>query len=157
MTNSASNLPVKFRQWLAASLAIAAVVGFVAAFAYEIWQVWNTPTGTPVPANKNLEYLATGLAGLVGGIVAVGFGQKPPSTTASNASRAVMGLSKIVTPSAPNVTVLAVLYVVAYFAVGIAAIITWVARSSQLTPMISSFAVSFIGLALAIVSAFFTP
>lgn len=150
MTNSNANPPPTARQWLVAVLAIAALIGFIASFVVEMIQIWRGAGSS----NKNLDYLASGLAGLVGGIVAIGLGQKPLHEQAKRS--AITGLSGILNPSAPSRTGLAVLYAIAYFLVGFAAIVTWISRSAESTAAINSFAVSFLGLVTAVVTAFFS-
>lgn len=141
------------RQQLAAWMALMAAVGFVVTLGWQLYAIWTTPSDVVVGSNPRLDYLASGLVGLVGGVVAVGLGQKPPS-----GERATWRFANVVgrgISSNTNVAkFLAIAYVIVYFVVGIAALATWVARPHT-TPPINSFAVSFLGLAFAVVSDFF--
>jgi hypothetical protein len=75
-------IPNAVVRWIVALLALAAVLGFAVIFGIAISKVISAKDGMPPKADEAaFVYVATGLATLVGGIVAVGFGvpmPKPP-------------------------------------------------------------------------------
>jgi len=92
--------------------------------------------------NEAVTYIWTGVSVLVGGIVAVAFGQPEPRQT----------LLRQITPDK-----LIVAYAWAYLAVGLVAIGAWVLFSEAAPLLIRNAATTFLGLALPIVSSFLRP
>jgi hypothetical protein len=89
-------------------------------------------------SNEALTYVWTGVSVLVGGVVAVAYGQPPPKRS-------------LLRELTPNVIVLA--YAWAYMLVGIAAVVVWVIVPSA-PLLVHNAATTFLGLLLPIVSSF---
>jgi hypothetical protein len=110
-------------------------------------------------------YIANTLAGLVGGIVAIGFGQSPPPTSTGDLSllsRNAVGVGNVITanrrgvrgPSTRSREVMGLVYSLAYVLMGLGAIIVWVADDKP-PEIVKNLATLSIGLFLPIVTAFF--
>lgn len=112
-------------------------------------------------------YIANILAGLVGGIVAVGFGQSPPPSPVGDLnilSRNAVGVGNFITSNAPQESrsqpsstsreMIGLIYAAVYVIMGLGAIIVWVA--SENTPdLLKNLATISLGMFLPIVTAFF--
>jgi hypothetical protein len=117
--------------------------------------------------NPALMYLASALTGLVGGIVAAAFGVKTKGdgveTLNSSGNPTSSGKIKIqrVGEFAMGANeeklkeILGSLYAWAYILIGVASIVIWAMLSADATQSITTNATTFIGMMLAIVSAFF--
>jgi hypothetical protein len=142
-------------QWTRVGLVFLAIAAFTVLFAMAILQVWQAPSGKPPEYGEPYLYVATGLAALVGGIFAVAFGVKKASGGLGGPNFTTLG-------SLPNVpeaaaAILGGVYALAYVAVGVAALATWVLRPDETSDLLKNLATTFLGLALPIVSAFFQP
>jgi len=85
-------------------------------------------------------YVATALGALVGGVVAVAFGQ-PPSQGASRRDPRSILIST---------------YAAAYVLIGVAAVVAWVLKPPQCTPLlVKTLATTFLGLLLPVVANYF--
>jgi hypothetical protein len=150
----------KIVQVITIALALIAGLGFVGIYGWEITKAWTTtcPAPTPVSSqNNNVQlqpvvidsvsgqaedikdpytYVATILIGLVGGVVAVLFGQK--------INLASTGWKEI----------LSGLYAVAYMLVGVASVVTWMFKSCE-SVLVKTLALSFLGLLVPVVTGFF--
>lgn len=86
-------------------------------------------------------YVSTTLAGLVGGIVAVGFGQKLPDRRSESKpdrlTRGMTALGRLVLPGQKEdwQRIMASIYAIVYILWGAAAIVTWVAKSPVTPPL----------------------
>ena len=145
-----------------ALLSIVALFSFVALYTWAILLSWRA---RPAP-NPNAVYLATALAGLVGGFVASAFGQKLPDTSRPPTSffmSSAAYLGGIVTaktgnadPAASEGTItsrIGMAYILAYFAVGLAAIATW-AFAPAASDLVKNLALIALGLLIAIVGTY---
>lgn len=63
---------------LTAFLALIVLLAFASMFGYGIYQTWTAKLNTPTQNSDPFLYIATSLSALIGGIVAVGFGQTSP-------------------------------------------------------------------------------
>lgn len=122
-------------------------------------------------------YVASILAGLVGGIVAAGFGQSPPSKpgggVADSLTRNAVGLGDFIvenkregqpsrmadgddssTPSKAK-EVVGIVYAAVYFVIGIANIVAWIYANEEASILVKNLATVSIGLFVSIVTAFF--
>ena len=70
----ASVVPPSVIEVLAAALAIVAILGFAVMFVIDIYRIWSAPAGQTPVDNQAFLYVATALAALIGGFVAVSFG-----------------------------------------------------------------------------------
>jgi hypothetical protein len=136
-------------------IAFAGIVAFAGMFGWGMYKVW---TKNPKPDSDAFIYVATALAALIGGIVAVGFGQKPPAfasaTIAHNAS--ALGIFLTSLPNWGWAEVLGGIYATIYVVFGIAAIVTWVVGPANPTPpIVKNLATTFLGMALPIIASFF--
>lgn len=114
-------------------------------------------------------------AASVGGIVAVGFGQKPPAGAGDKRARrpswrkldrATWGpwtslnlavLGRLVTHDVPSDrwrSIAGGVYAIVYFIWGIAAVVTWVFFTAVTPDLVKNLAATFLGLALPVVTAF---
>jgi hypothetical protein len=151
-----NGIPSIVIQVLKAAIALVAIVAFAWMFGYGMYKVWNKIAS---PDNEPYLYVATSLATLVGGIVAVGFGQPPPKPSGSLPKDSFAGLGKLALGQKDLnwAAILGGIYAVVYVVFGIAAIATWVIEPNSITPLIKNQATTFLGMALPIVAAFFTP
>jgi hypothetical protein len=74
------------RQILTLFMVVAAILAFAGMFGLGFYQTWNSPPDTTPKYSEPFLYVAIALAALVGGIVAVGFGQKPPTNLSAQVS-----------------------------------------------------------------------
>jgi hypothetical protein len=123
-------------------LVAVAIFAFAAIFVgamYDTWIMAHCPprneTATP------FTYVGTTLAALVGGIVAVAFGQPPPK---------VFHLTTV-DPRNVMITIYSIIYVV----VGLAAVATWMYWPDCTALIIKNLATTFVGLAVPIVANYF--
>lgn len=139
-------------------ITLAGIIAFAGMFGWGICRVWTRNTK---PETDAFVYVATALAALVGGIVAVGFGQQPPhqvGQTTSHAFNSLSALGALVLPATDFdwEAFLGGAYAFVYVAFGIAAIITWVVGPINPTPpLIKNLATTFLGMAIPIISSFF--
>jgi hypothetical protein len=159
------------RRFLAGLVAILAIAGFGFLYGYGIALCWIAPTETTRSFNPEYVYVATALAGLVGGVVAMTFNERLPdappqaarqagatgATPSASGFRA--GLTAIKnTFTGGKVDVLAFIstvYVIVYFLVSCLAIITWIKLSDHTPDLIKNLALIGIGLFIAIARSFF--
>ncbi len=158
-TTPAGALPEVVRTILTALMVILTGLAFAGIFAWAMYQTWAASPGLPPEYSEALLYVATAVAALVGGIVAVSFGLKPPQDGAtSRLKRNLKGLSSI--PGAPTAVVLqpALLsaYALVYIVWGAAAIATWIFRSPETPDIVKNLATTFLGMVIPIVGAFFS-
>lgn len=155
-------MPPLVRTWMTIVLTVIVLIGFAVMVTYGIYQTWAADT-TPSFTDAYL-YVATGLTGLVGGIVAAGFGQKPPAQTSAGSETArektvrnIDGLGNLVLAGqAVNAKgIVAAIYAGVYLLLGIVAIVTWVAKSSVTPDLVKNLASVSIGLILPIAQGFF--
>jgi hypothetical protein len=139
-------------------LSALALIGFAAIYIYAIVEgLSGDPSSTLT--RPNFVFLANALAGLVGSVVAAGFGQTlPPPPQANGAggtTTAVEGVGNIV--DAGNVLptrwseYIAGGYGIVYFAVGIAAIAVWAV--ADVPAIVNTLAGVVLGLVVAILQA----
>jgi hypothetical protein len=151
-----NGIPSQVIQVLKAAIALVAIVAFACMFGYGMYNVWRNVASSD---SQPYLYVATSLATLVGGIVAVGFSQPPPKPSGSLAQDSFAGLGKFAVAQRDLnwAAILGGTYAVVYVVLGIAAIATWVIEPNSITTLIKNLATTFLGMALPIVSAFFTP
>lgn len=119
-------------------VAFVLIAFFAGSFGLGIAQTWRAQPGNPPNYSDAFVYVATALASLVGGIVAVAF-------------NATEGLSKAV----DWVTVLTIVYSVTYVLFGVAALLTWMFKARETPILLKNLATTFLGLAITIVATFF--
>lgn len=134
---------------LTLAMILLAIGAFCALWIYILVTVWKSAGGTPPVFNDAVQYLAPVLTALVGGIVALVFGVSiaQPPHSGLQASFALVSF----TPA----TWIYGVYVIAYLALGAASGVTWVARSSVTPALVKNYAMSAIGLLVAVVGASF--
>jgi len=148
-------------RWLTFLLSVVALIGFIVVY-YKLLSTRWTESLQPKP---NFEFLASALAGLVGGIVAAAFGQKLPNPPGKALGHPPAGMrlamklnafGKFVSPTDKDLPrqVLAAAYAVIYIGLSVWAIIVW-ARDIPYTPKLTNnLAVVSIGLFIAIITAY---
>jgi len=150
----AVELPEVARTVVSITIVILTGLAFAAIFVWAIVQTWASAPGMTPKTSDSFSYVSTALAALVGGIVAVGFGLKQPPTnppSAGRLARSLDGLSRLGVSQ-----VLLILYVLLYFACGFGALVTWVLRTPETPELVKNLAVTFLGMLIAIVGAFFS-
>jgi hypothetical protein len=168
-------MPANLRSVLVFSMAILTLAGFAFLSGFAIYQT-AVMGQTPV-FSEPYVYVANILAGLVGGVVAAGFGQAlPPTTTLlSNAlQRNLHGLGNFIVANKPKPSratstaaaqaqppssakdKIAFIYVIVYLLCAVAAIVVWVV-DSNVPDIVKNLATVSIGMIVAIVTAFFRP
>jgi hypothetical protein len=177
-------MPPKIIRMMIGGIVLAAVAGFAVLYWIEIVRVcgWDSSKAF-VSRPEPYIYIATALAGLVGGVAAMVFNEKLPedpnggsSTTRtmgsgkrvepvsslSGFSKAKVALQAIAQPLQPKkgplpdaFVVISSIYVIVYFVTGVAAIATWVGRSNIDSSLVKNLALISFGLFIAIARSFF--
>jgi hypothetical protein len=160
---------------LAAGLTIIVILAFALLYGYAMARAWFS-TQPPGEFSKPYVHVATILAGLVGGVAAMMFNESlpkdvsdqkaPPPVKSSGAlqprakaatgpSAGLKALTTLVAPKQESLfSIVAAVYVIAYFIVGFAAIGTWVVAKSS-PELVNNLALISLGLFVAIVRSFF--
>jgi hypothetical protein len=136
-------------------LAVVALIGFVVVYYQLLATKWTKERTPPIPQQ---EYLASALAGLVGGIVAAAFGQKLPKPLERNrAAERLNAFGRFLIPwdDAKLRELLAAAYALVYIGMSVWAIVVWAKGGEYMPKLISSLAVVSIGLFIAIITAYF--
>ena len=142
---------------------LVAALFFILAFAYlfgSAMLLTLNAAAKPPDFGEPYIYVATVLAGLVGGVVAVSFGQKPPPGRTSRGDRVAVGLERLgdlVFPAQPKQwqELMAGIYAAIYLLWGAAALIVWFSKGNTLTPeLVRNFALIWLGLFVAVVRGF---
>lgn len=149
------------RMILTSFIVILMGLAFAGIFGWAIYQTWMTSEAAPPQYSEALLYVATAIASLVGGVVAVSFGQKPPANVKPADSRVARKLQGFATLAGdPNGvgwhTVLISIYSLIYIVWGLAAIATWIFRTPQTPDLLRNLAVTAVGMFLPIAKAFLT-
>jgi hypothetical protein len=143
--------PIVSPRFLAITLALLtllAVVAYGALTAYSIVAVWRS-AGPPAAPNDAFTYFATGLSGLVGGIVAAAFGVSLPT-------QKLRAITNISTAGAGSKQWIGAVYIAIYLVVGLAAGVTWVIHGNDLTSnTVKNLGSTFGGMLIPIVAGFF--
>lgn len=155
---SGGGVPIPVIRGLTAALAVAALVGFLAVSVYGSVQTAKASSSLP-SLNSAYLYVTAALSALIGGIVAVFFGQKP--VVDASGSRAQRSFASLGSGVAIRVDVnvgyiIGSAYAILYCLVGLAAIVVWVAESSVAADSVKALASTFIGLAIPIVQGYFS-
>lgn len=140
---------------ISAILSVLALLGFGVLYAVAMWRSWHSKPGL----EQNFVFLATSLAGLVGGFVASMFGQALPDapngpiafikSCAAHVGRLVTTQRKELASKTSGTVLIGLAYVIAYFTVGIAAIVTWL-FIPNLSDLVKNLALIVMGLVVAI-------
>lgn len=155
----------KYRQLLVFVVVFSALIGFVWLLGRAIYLTF---TQADIPAfNESYVYVANILAGLVGGIVAAGFGQPPPAAAPGDLnllSRNAVSLGNFITPDAPQTAsptastraheVIGLTYAAVYVILGLAAIAAWTVDEKP-PDLVKNLATVSIGLFIPIITSFF--
>lgn len=142
------------------------MVGFLSLYSYAIWETWTA--GSLPKFKESYIYVATSLAGLIGGVFATVFNQNLPpqpglSPSLGSAERRPkfgisgfqIALKRSLTLQFGDVLSWATFaYVVSYLLIGIASIVTWVG-ADQTPDLIKNLALISIGVFLAVARFFF--
>lgn len=115
--------------------------------AFSCREVW-VADAPPAPSEA-FNFVQTGIAGLVGGIVATAFGVSAPR-------QKVATLSNVSTAGASERQWIGGAYVVVYFLVGVAAVGTWVVNSDVTSVVVKNLASSFVGMVIPVVAGYFS-
>lgn len=119
--------PDRAMQGLVLTVVVLAIAGFAFMVLRAIWQTIEMDTTPPI--SDQYTYVATGLAGLVGGVVAVGLGQANPSRGGDgNNAAASTGMSRVL-PSNSVRSWAMVGYTAVFVILGAACVALWVQDS----------------------------
>lgn len=162
---------MKNRKLLEVMIVILAIFGYVAVSVYIFYEAFQLSKDPQYETNTAIAYIASGLTGLVGGIVAVAFGVEqdiPPNDPLikvvdhSSPKRMAMKTKSLGSLSSPNPSngnnhreKIGMIYTVAYILIGLAAIIIWVFLDEKASQSVKNMATTFLGLVLPIVIAYF--
>ena len=161
---------MKNQQILVRIIVILALVGFLVCAGYLFYNAFNVDNGNEL--NSSLLYITTGLTGLVGGIVATGFGVKKPNPPSggepgvaaepaplkvshSAKFQNLGGFASSSKDSDKSKERMGFYYALAYLLVGVTAIVIWVIKQDQTIETVSNMATTFFGMMVPIVAQFF--
>jgi len=169
-------MPPSWIRGFMAVIAAGVFVGFGYMYGAAIIKVWASPD-KKIEFPPEYVYVATALAGLVGGVAAMIFNEKLPDDPAARpAAPAGPPAAQPTTPSASGpaaaatafvqavipgdgknrlFAVVSSMYVIGYFLAGVAAIVTWVRVSENTADLVKNLALISIGLFVAIARSFF--
>jgi hypothetical protein len=150
-----ATVPPRIVAALTILITAAGILAFLGMFGWGIYKVW---TKNPKPDSQAFVDVATALAALVGGIVAVGFNQPTTKPVTGHFSQNLAGLGYLLTAQSnwDWAAVLGGAYAIIYVVLGITAAVTWVAGpANPAPPLVKNLATTFIGLAVPIISSFF--
>jgi hypothetical protein len=153
MTKSVE-LPGAARTIVSIFLVILTELAFAAFSLWAMIQTWVAAAGSIPRFSEPFAYFSTAIAALVGGIVAVGFGLKPPpgpSSGPGRLTRSLNGLSRLGISQ-----VLLTIYVMVYLVCGVGAILTWVIRPPETPDIVKNLALAFMGMLIPVVTAYFS-
>ena len=134
-----NGLPPTALKIITVVIAFVMISFFAGLFGWGILQTWRAKGGNPPSYSDAFVYVATALAALIGGIVAVAFGQSETKDL-------------VITDW---VTVLTVIYAITYIVLGVLSLATWVLRTQVTPSLLKNLATTFLGLAIPIVATFF--
>jgi hypothetical protein len=152
------------RNWLVSVLVILAIIGFAAICCIAFYQ---TLAQNAAPKfSEPFVYVANILAGLVGGIVAVGFGVTPPTGVKGLLSRNMVALGSFIVENQPPARgsalasagapreLIGAIYALVYILAGVIAIGIWL-YDDKTPDLVKNLATVSIGMFVAIITAFF--
>lgn len=144
--------------YMRAGLALVALLGFI--YLYGRAMIDTVRSAQPAYSDAYI-YLATTLAGLVGGVGATGLGQNAYAMRANRARSVWSGLGQWLAPFSTETLqeTLAMAYTVVYTIFGIAALVVWAAAKPDqpVLPMIRDLGLIFLGLVVATAQSFLGP
>jgi hypothetical protein len=127
-------------------LVLLAITAFAAVWIYVLVQVWKEKGNKPPNISAGVEYFASSLTALVGGVVAMVFG--------TQLARSGSEVWSVLFSSAQSTWVYAI-YTIAYIVLGIASGVTWAVRTAVTPPLVKNFGMTALGLVIAVVGATF--
>jgi hypothetical protein len=150
------HVPVIVIYALTAFLAALAILGFAALSIYGFVETFKAHASPPT-LNAAYLYVMAALSALVGGIVAVAFGQKAPAPAPMPlAQRNARALSSVITIGRDVGSIIGSVYAITYVVLGAAAVVVWIIKSNVVADPIKALAATFIGLAIPIIRGYFT-
>jgi hypothetical protein len=149
-------LPPEVIRGFGAVLAVVALLLYTVVTAVGIWFSWKTGDPSWITSEGTI-FWATGLASLVGGVVAVGFGVAPPPDSDAHDPRPLRGLTMIVSglPQWSSKIWIAIAYAGVYLVLGILAGVTWATQQGETIDAVRGLASASAGLFFAVVRAWF--
>jgi len=168
---SNGNPPPTVIRALTQALAALAIAGFAAVSIYSFVLTFEAQ-GSPPQLNAAYLYVTAALSALVGGIVAIGFGQKPPppnptvqpaNNTTALVQRNFASLGSVLTNRTSSGvdkvdkvdTIIGSAYYILYILFGAAAIVVWLVKANVVADPVKALASTFIGLVLPIIRGYF--
>jgi hypothetical protein len=162
-------MPDRAKTILSVGLAIVALIGFLLAFGYSILYAWTgplPPAQDALVSQARFIFVANLLAGLIGGVVATGFGQQlpsPPDNPPANPPDNPPANPPSIAESVGNITdagnvlprrwtnIIGTGYALIYFLIGLAAIISWLIKGDDIPDIVNNISGVCLGLIVAIV------
>ena len=134
---------VLLKEWIRIFLVGVVLIAYVMVFVPEVVQAWRKQT---TPPNEARTYIWTTLGAVIGGVTAVYLGVTLPAKLTSFAPW-----------GPPSIETMRGVYSLVYVASGLAALVTWYARTEFASTLLKNAATTFGGLAVAVVSALLLP
>jgi hypothetical protein len=150
----------KIQFFMRLSFTAITLIAFVWLFLAAFIQTYQAQQNPP-EFNTPFTIAATALAGLVGGIAAIGLGTTLPEKIRAQANSKISGrfkaLGKQLAPAQAQDLqfIMAAFYTGLYMLAGVASWITWIGRPDVTPPLIKDLAGIVLGLAVAVVQSFF--
>jgi len=154
---------MKNRESLIILLVIVALLGFIFCSIYTFYMGFVIIDGDKSDIlNPVIVYLNSGLTGLVGGIVATGFGVENNSqqiVRGLNLNRKMVSLGSLTTRNneASKKEKYGYIYALTYIVMGITSIVVWIILGDGVIESISNMAATFFGMVIPIVATFLSP
>ena len=131
------------KDWILVLLIGAVLIAYVVVFVPDILRTWRK---LPPSENEARTYIWSSLGAVIGGVTAFYLGVDLPKS-----------LSSFADWNPPSTEVMRATYSVVYVISGLAALVTWYARTEYSSALLKNSATTFGGLALAVVSSRLLP
>lgn len=152
-------MPPAFLRWVRFGAAVGCLLVFAGLYSVAIWSTWMAHKTPPVFSEPFLHF-ATGMAGMVGGVAAVGLHVKLPQAASSlqSAKMRFQSVGRVVLASQPDQRqlILGGTYVIVYMVLGATAMFTWAFVSNVTPDVVKNLATISFGLLIAVGTAYFS-
>jgi len=142
----------KFRFYIRLLIVFGALLVFVWLFAVVFQRVWS---GNTEPLTEPFTIAITTVAGIVGGVTAIGLGVKPPGNIGIQGQIYAFGERVLPGQSKAVQEVAIAIYTLAYIIVAVMCWITWIRYPDSALELIKDMAGVFLGMAVAVLQSFF--
>lgn len=143
----------KFRFYIRLLIVFGALLAFIWLFVVVFQRVWS---GNTEPLAEPFTIAITTVAGIVGGVTAIGLGVKPPPSQAGIQGRIYAFGERVLPGQSKSVQEFAIaIYTLAYILVAVMCWITWIRYPDSALDLIKDMAGVFLGMAVAVLQSFF--